>query len=249
MLEEVLGRGDTAVAVADLEALTRLMLVAIVSPGDSCRPAGSPKASSPAAVCWSPASASVCLPACPPVRLPAFRCRLPYTSEPPCPPAQALRQSAQLLIGGLDILHAIRCPLFERAAPLDLQLAALRQRCGGGSNGNIGSNLPTVAQLQAGWAALYFELVHSGMRQGLPKAELAACGEQAARKLPALQPNRPCSSYVLGSAAFFNNRTGSASRLRDALPHFRRGAELARAQGSDFWLARWAGGWGLGRLV
>ena len=77
------------------------------------------------------------------------------------------------------------------------------------------------------------------MRHGHPQAELAALNEQATRKLMALQPRNPRSSYEMGRAAEINLFTGSASRLRDPLPYFQRGAELARAQRSDFWLARW----------
>ena len=64
---------------------------------------------------------------------------------------------------------------------------------------------------------------------------------QAAHSLLALQPDNPRSSYELGTVVFFNVTPSSASRRRDPLPHYQRGAELARAQGSDFWLARCAG--------
>ena len=141
---------------------------------------------------------------------------------------------------GLGALSAIRRPLFESAASLDRQLAALGQRCSRDSSAP-GSNLPTTAQLQAAWAALVIVLASAGVRQGLPDAELVAFSEQAARALLALQPNNPSSSYMLATAALGNSTARSASRLGDPLPHFRRGAELARAQGSDFWLARWAG--------
>ena len=81
-----------------------------------------------------------------------------------------------------------------------------------------------------------------GLHQGLPEAELVATSEQAARALLALQPDNPRSSFATGEAAAMANATdSSASLVRDPLPHFRRGAELARAQSSDFWLARWAG--------
>ena len=136
----------------------------------------------------------------------------------------------------LKVLYAIRCPLFQSAASLDRQLAALRQRCGGGGSNGAGSNLPTAAQLQAAWAALVIKLIAFGMGQGLPLADLAAFREQAARDLLALQPDNPRTSYELGVVA-----TGSASCLRDPLVYFWRGAKLAREQGSDFWLARWAG--------
>ena len=145
---------------------------------------------------------------------------------------------------GLDFLHAIRRPLFESAASLDQQLVALRQQCGGSSSG-AGSNLPTAGQLQAAWAALVIVLVPAGARQGQPKTELAAIGEQAARALLAHQPDSPRSSYEMGNAAAQNARAGLASSLGDPLLHYQRGIELARAQGSDFWLARWAGCVGL----
>ena len=133
---------------------------------------------------------------------------------------------------GLAALRAIQRPLFESAASLDRQLAALRQWCSGG-------RLPTTAQLQVAWAALAIELAPVGVtKAGLPQAELLALNERAARTLLDLQPDNPRSSYELGKAAFYNSQTGSASRLHESLPHFRRGAELARAQGSDFWLAR-----------
>ena len=136
---------------------------------------------------------------------------------------------------GLDALRALRAPLFEGAASLDQQLAAL------GRSSSAGSNLPTTAQLQAAWAALVVVHVPAELRHGLPQAELAAFREQAARALLALQPDNPRSSYELGNAAVTNVTCSSASRLRDPLPHFQHGRELARAQGSDFWLARWAG--------
>ena len=140
-------------------------------------------------------------------------------------------------------LCAIQRPLFQNVASLDRQLAALGQRCG---NGSTGSSLPTAAQLQAAGAALVTMLATIGIHQGQPQAELAAFGEQGVRALLALQPDNPRSSYELGRAAVNNAVIGSASRLRDPLPHFRRGVELARAQGSDFWLARWARCNGLG---
>ena len=102
----------------------------------------------------------------------------------------------------------------------------------------LASNLPTAVQLQTVWAALVVEMFLGGWRQGVPQAELLAFREQAARALLALQPDNPRSSYELGKVAYFNYRTGSASGLCDPLPHFRRGAELARAQSSDFWLAK-----------
>ena len=141
----------------------------------------------------------------------------------------------QQLSHGLFVLRGIQHPLFWSAASLDRQLAALRQRSGGSSG--AASSLPTAAQLQAAWAALVIDLISGGMVQGLPPAELTALFEQAARILLALHPDSPRSSYELGKAAYFNNRTGAASALRDAVPLFTRGAELARAQGSDFWLA------------
>ena len=147
----------------------------------------------------------------------------------------------------LGVLSAIQRPLFEGTASLDQQLAALGQRCGRDSGSSAGSNLPSAAQLQMAWAALTTVLALSGLPRGIPgvsEAELAAFGEEAARKLYALQPDSPRSSYEMGSAlraAMVITAAGSASRLPDPLPHFQRGAELARAQGSDFWLARWAG--------
>ena len=149
---------------------------------------------------------------------------------------------------GLDVLRAIRRPLFQSAASLDRQLAALVQRCGGGGGG-AGRNLPTAVQLQIAWAALATTRAPAGLRFKVPEADLAALCEEAARDLQALQPDTPRSSFELGIAAHFNSKIGSASCLRDALPYFTRGAELARAQGSDFWLARWAGWGGLGRLL
>ena len=140
----------------------------------------------------------------------------------------------------LDALRAIRRPLFESAASLNRQLAALHQRCGCDSS----SRAVTAAQLQVTWAALVGVLAPVRMRQGLPWDELVAFHKQAARDLLALQPDNPRSSYELGKAAFNDVRAGLAnlaSRRRDVLPHFQRGAELARAQGSDFWLARCAG--------
>ena len=144
----------------------------------------------------------------------------------------------------LDALRAIRRPLFESAASLDRQLAALGQRCGN-SSGAL-SNFPSAAQLQVAWAVLVTVLAPWGLREGLPQAAIGALCEQAANDLLALQPNNPRSSHAMGEAAVMNVATGSASRLRDPLPHYQRGTELARAQGSDFWLARWAGcgGWG-----
>ena len=140
---------------------------------------------------------------------------------------------------GLDVLRAIHDPLFKSAASLDRQLAALRQRCGSGA----GSNFPTAAQLQAAWAVLVTALALAWARRGIPRAEFAALEDQAAHTLFALQPDNPRSSYELGNAAAFSSTAGGpASRRRDALPHLQRGAELARAQGNDFWLARCAGG-------
>ena len=146
--------------------------------------------------------------------------------------------TSELLPFGLDALRAIHRPLFGSAASLDRQLAALGQRCGGSSSGGAGSNLPTAAQLQVAWAALAIVQTPAGVQIGLPQAELLPFFEQAARHLLALQPGSPRSSYQLGSAAYFNDRAGLASRLRDPLPFLRRGVELARAQGSDFWLAK-----------
>ena len=142
---------------------------------------------------------------------------------------------------GLDVLSAIRRPLFESAASLDRQLAALGQQCGGGSSG-AGSSLPTAAQLQAAWAALVIAVLPTALHQGLPLAELAAYFEQAEQVLLALQPDSPRSSYALGDKVLAKNITGSTSPRRDAVPHFQRATELARAQGSDLWQARWAGG-------
>ena len=156
------------------------------------------------------------------------------------------RWTAQLLCVGRGvlpaILRAIRRPLFKSAASLDRQLAALGQRCSSGA----GSRLPTAAQLQAAWAALVAELAKVRMLQSLPHAERAAFSDPAARALLALQSDNPRSSYELGRAAVNNAAAGSAPRLRDPLPHFQRGIELARAQGRDFWLARWARCNGLG---
>ena len=143
---------------------------------------------------------------------------------------------------GLGALRAIQRPLFERAASLDRQLADLRQRCGVHHDASgAESHLPTTAQLQAAWAALAIEQASAVWRAGHPPAELTSFGEQAARALLALQPDNPRSSYVLGQALLLSATTSfSLSHVRapGALPHFRRGAELARAQGSDFWLAR-----------
>ena len=90
-----------------------------------------------------------------------------------------------------------------------------------------------MAQLQAAWAVLVITLVPAWMRQGLPQAELMPFYEQAARDLLALQPENPRSSYELGNAT-----NAVITHRSDALQHFQHGAELARAQGSDFWLAR-----------
>ena len=140
---------------------------------------------------------------------------------------------------GLDILRAIRAPLFEGAASLNRQLAALSRRCGGGGSG-AGDNLPTAAQLQAAWAVLVIALSPAGVQQGLPQAEVMVFREQAARALLALQPDNPRSSFELGRTASAKAMTGSALHRHDVLSHYQRGAELARAQGSDYWLARWA---------
>ena len=105
-----------------------------------------------------------------------------------------------------------------------------------------------MAQLQAAWAALVIVMVPAGVHfrlPGLQQAEVAAFGEQAARDLLALQPDNPHSSFAMGSTAVTAATTGSAPLRRNALPHYQRGAELARAQGNDFWLARWAGRAGL----
>ena len=143
---------------------------------------------------------------------------------------------------GLSVLRAIRRPLFEGAASLDRQLAALAQRCGSsGDSSGAGSSLPSAAQLQAAWAVLVTGLPPGGIHQKLQQAEVAALHEQAAQALLSLQPDNPRSSYHLGIVAAMGVTNSSASRRRGALQHFRRGAELARAQGSDFWLARWAG--------
>ena len=189
---------------------------------------------------WS--TPSICLPDRPPACPPSAAARLSAPLKPSAPaPLQTSRWNAQLARVGLDALRAVRCPLFECAAPLDQQLAALRQRCGGDGSGGAASNLPTVAQLQVTWAALVVALASAWVHHKLPQAELSALYEQAARDLLALQPDNPRSSFVMADAAVSSTPPGSGSRLRDPLPHYRRGAELARAQGSDFWLARWAG--------
>ena len=144
----------------------------------------------------------------------------------------------------LGVLHAIQRPLLTSTVSLFRQLAALGQRCCGGSSGAGSSHLPTAAQLQAAWAVLVMEAGPGGMREGLPRAELSRFTEQAARILQALQPDSPRSSLAMGEAAASNAivhaTSGSGPPLRDPQPHLRRSAELARAQGSDFWLARWA---------
>ena len=162
-----------------------------------------------------------------------------------CAPAWqvSLRLGKKLNSVALDVLCTMHRPLFEIAASLDQQLVALHQRCNSsrGSGAGSASSLPTVNQLQAAWATLVIALAPGRVREGLPQAELAAVVEQAAHHLMALQPDNPRSSFELGSAAGLNDNAGSVSALRDPLPFFRRGAELARVQGSDFWLARWAG--------
>ena len=143
----------------------------------------------------------------------------------------------QLLSVGLNALRVTGHRLIVRnLAFLDRQLAALRQRCGGGTPG---SHLSTAAQLQAAWAALSTEQCDAGVRQGHPQAILSAFGEQSARILLGLEPDKPRSSYERGNA-LENVSAFTAAHWQDALPHYQRGAELARAQGSDFWLARWA---------
>ena len=88
---------------------------------------------------------------------------------------------------------------------------------------------------------LVTELAPAAAGKGLPKAELAGFGEQAAQDLLAVQPAIQHSSYEAGRAALFVQGSGGpASPPCGPLPHFRRDAELARAQGSDFWLARCA---------
>ena len=244
VLMETLGRGGVRADEADLEALARLMLLAIVRPG------GRPQVLH----CLQLAAGALPAMARPPARLLTLSLPLMPLNLRPRPMAQmALVPEVGRLPGGLDALRAIQRPLFGSAASLDRQLAALHQRCGSGSSG---SSLPTGAQLQAAWAELVFQLVvaelaplASGVRQGLLEAGLCATFEQAARKLLVLQPGSPHSSYEMGNAAYFNKRYGAASRLQDSLPHFQRGAELARAQGSDFWLARWVGvPWGASKL-
>ena len=138
------------------------------------------------------------------------------------------------------MLRATRRPLLESAASLDQQLAALSERLG--SVSGAASNLPTAAQLQATWARLVTDLYSGGVSEGLPRAELAPFFEQAARTLLALQPDNPRSSYELGMAVGENATVaGTPMRRQEGLAHYQRGAELARAQGSDFWLARWSG--------
>ena len=134
---------------------------------------------------------------------------------------------------GLSALCITKPLLFESADSLDQQLAALRQRCGDGGN-----RLPTAAQLQATWAVLVIELTLEGESLGLQQAEFRAFAEEAACDLLALQPDNPRSSYELGHA-----EAKFAVTWWLPLLHYQRGAELARAQGSDFWLARWAGVW------
>lgn len=151
---------------------------------------------------------------------------------------------------GLDVLAAIQKPLFSSSTSLDSQLARLQEHCGGSgsssssSQGGGGPSEPlTAAQLQAAWAALAIDLAEQAGSQGqAPQARVSAVTEQAARALLRLQPTNPRSSFMMGMAAVVNASTNSASALKDPLPHFRRGAELARQQGSDFWLARCAGG-------
>ena len=221
----------------DLEALARLMLVAIVSPGRNPQ-----KFRRLPVAAWSPPSARP--PARLPARLPALPCCSPSRPQPLCPlhgQVSAVIPGSCKLRAGLKVMRAIQRPLFESAASLDRQLAALGQRCSGGSSGGAGSNLPTAAQLQVAWAALLIMLERAGAPQALPQAEIVAFREQAARQLLALQPDSPRRSFELGGALVAKARTDTDPCLHVALRHFRRGAELARAQGSDFWLARWAG--------
>ena len=136
----------------------------------------------------------------------------------------------------MDVLRDIWHPLFESTESLDRQLAALRRRCGG----SAGGSLPTAAQLQVAWAVLTTQLAPVGLRYGLPHAVVATALKQGARELLALQPDNPRSSYELAKAIMESAAAGLALRPRDAVRLYQRGAELARAQGSDYWLARWA---------
>ena len=244
LLTEILGRGGFEADEADLAAIARLMLAAHVSTGEA------PQASSFAAV--PPA----CLPACPPTRLPASAAvrTAPLDTLAPAPnPWQvSMKLGLGQLCSAVGGLHAIQRPLFQSAASLERQLAALRQRCGGSDSSGAGRKLPTVEQLQAAWAVLATGLGPWGTREGLLQAELAAFSEHAASSLLALQPDNPRSSFAMGEAVANNavvNNSDSASRLLDPLPHLRHSAELARAQGSDFWLARWAGCRGAGAIT
>ena len=236
----ILGRGGSEADEADLGTLARLMLWAIVSPGAAQKSVFSCR--------WLPSPSQLyALRARLPARPPAHLGSCPHCSEPLCLLAPAPWQLSPLLgTGKLPIsllLRKIRCLLFESATSgsLDRQLVSLRQRCGSGGSSSAASSLPTAAQLQAACAALIARMAPVASRESLPDTELAAFIEQAGTDLLALQPDNPRTSFELGKAAYTNATSGSASHLRDPLAQFWRGAELARAQGSDFWLARWAG--------
>ena len=243
-MTEVLRRGGFGADEADLEAIARLMLVAHVSSRAGAKPLSSALSPALASRRLEP---SQLLHARQPARQ---RCHSPRAPRPPrsLAPWQG-RMWGRPVLEGLAALGAIQRPLFESATSLDRQLAALHQRCGGGGrNSGTGSDFPTVTQLQAAWAVLVIDLALAGKSQALPeaKAELAALAERAAHILLALQPDNPRSSYELGCCRardVFSVVTPSASamRLHNTLLHFWHGAALARAQGSDFWLARWGG--------
>jgi hypothetical protein len=97
--------------------------------------------------------------------------------------------------------------------------------------------VPSLAQLQVAAHALTMQLA-SEVNLQTPSPHLPPLMEAAARGLAALLPDTPRAAFFLGKAALINAAEGAASPLRDPLPHLLRGAELARAQGSDLWLAQ-----------
>ena len=238
-----MGRGG---AEADVGAIARLLLVAHMSaPGQLSRKLSSPHWLA-GALLLAPSyvvhitrllAAATCSALASAARFAPLNVNLRARS-----PRQVSMSELELLLG-LGALRAIQRPLFDSAASLDRQLAALRLQCGEHhDDSGAESHLPTKAQLQAAWAVLAIEQASAVRCAGHPPAELASFGEQAARALLDLQPDNPRSSYLLGQALFLSATTSpsfSLSRLRApaSMPHFRRSAELARAQGSDFWLA------------
>ena len=98
-----------------------------------------------------------------------------------------------------------------------------------------------MQRLRAIWHGLMgflcCEFNAKAIMHGHDSSRVGGLVEASALALAALQPSTPRSHFQLGRVALINHAWPN-SRLTTPIPNLLRGLELAREQGSDFWLAR-----------